>query len=186
MGAWWGFSMQGFCVVKSTSPRDRLTRFFLACSCRKLHGSTLAVEKKNRIHSFRHIFTRATKIAQGYSTVNSRLFRVAQFHRYSEVKIQYVIFPKDKNTREYENWVLASAFKAMEIFQDHEVSTPRDCKSAFDLMMFQTARFQTVGYITKRCRLSFLSPNVGGGGGEGLRNLSQWAQLCTSRDMEPK
>ncbi len=48
--------------------------------------------------------------------------------------------------------------------------------------------------VTKRCRLSLLtnsalairvtSPNAGGGGE--LRGLSQWIQLCTSRDMEPK
>ncbi len=45
----------------------------------------------------------------------------------------------------------------------------------------------------KRCRLSLLtnsaprkptSPNSGGRGG-GMRGLSQWVQLCTSRDMEP-
>ncbi len=46
--------------------------------------------------------------------------------------------------------------------------------------------------VTKRCRLSLLtnsalsytSPNARGLGG--LRGLSQWVQLCISRDMEPK
>ncbi len=47
--------------------------------------------------------------------------------------------------------------------------------------------------VTKRCRLSLLTNSAlvirvqmrGEGGGE-LRGLSQWVQLCTSRDMEPK
>jgi hypothetical protein len=30
-----------------------------------------------------------------------------------------------------------------------------------------------------------MSPNAGGGGG-GMRGLSQWEQLCKTRDMEPK
>jgi hypothetical protein len=33
---------------------------------------------------------------------------------------------------------------------------------------------------------SYTSPNAGDGGGGWLRGLSQWVQLCTSRDMEPK
>ncbi len=47
--------------------------------------------------------------------------------------------------------------------------------------------------VTKRCRLSLLTNSVlvyeskrGGGGGIAGRGLSQWVQLCTSRDMVTK
>ncbi len=41
--------------------------------------------------------------------------------------------------------------------------------------------------VTKRCRLSLLTNSALVYESKcGLRGLSQWAQLCTSRDMEPK
>jgi hypothetical protein len=54
-----------------------------------------------------------------------------------------------------------------------------------------------IGYVqgvTKRCRLSWLTNSAlvlqvqrnAGGMGWGGGGLSQWVQMCTSRDMEPK
>jgi hypothetical protein len=50
--------------------------------------------------------------------------------------------------------------------------------------LFKSGLQRDVVYLCWLIAPSYTSPKAGGGGE--LRGLSQWVQLCTSRDMEPK